>query len=218
MGLRGDFLVLATLAVQALFHSLISNWSDPEAPFGTWRNLTNGPFGIAGIPKPAFLGFILSQPATFVWLATAMAASCAFVVWRLISSPWGRLLVAMRENELAARSIGKNTRGLKVQVYAVSCGLVAVAGALYAAYVSYLDPSSASLDESILMLSMVLVGGVGNFRGPFVGEFILIALPEILRFARFPDAIAGNLRLAIYGSLLILMMHVRPQGVSGDYG
>lgn len=215
--LKGDFFVLATLAVQALIFSLIYNWSAPNAPLGTWQNLTNGPFGIAGIPKAEIAGFKFAHPTSFIWLATALAAVCAFVVWRLKHSPWGRVLVSMREDELAARSLGKNTRILKVQAMAIASGLVAFAGALYAAHVSYLDPTSASLDESILMLSMIIVGGVGNFRGPIIGALVVIALPELLRFADLPDAIAANLRLGIYGLLLVLMMHFRPQGLAGEY-
>jgi branched-chain amino acid transport system permease protein len=153
----------------------------------------------------------------FFALATGMALFCSIIVWRLKTSPWGRVLISMREDELAARNLGKNTRLLKVQAIAISSALVAVAGALYASYVSYLDPSSASLDESILMLSMVLVGGVGNFRGPVLGAAILILLPELLRFLHLPDAQAANLRLAIYGLLLVLMMHFRPQGLAGSY-
>ena len=215
--LKGDFFVLATLAVQALIFSLLYNWSDPNASLGTWNNLTNGPFGISGIPKPKILGFAVTDSPSFFLLATALAVLCAFIVWRLTSSPWGRVLVAMREDELAARNLGKNTRLLKVQALAIASGLVSVAGTLYAAYVGYLDPSSASLEESILMLSMVIVGGVGNFRGPVIGAIVLIAVPELLRFLDFPDALAANLRLAIYGLLLVLMMHFRPQGISGKY-
>jgi branched-chain amino acid transport system permease protein len=215
--LKGDFFVLASLAVQALLFSTFNNWSDASARLGSWRNLTNGPSGIAGIPKAEILGFTFSEPLYFLFLATATAALCGFVLWRLQSSPWGRVLIAMREDELATRGLGKNTRLLKVQALAISCGLVAIAGSLYAAYVSYLDPSSASLDESILMLSMVLVGGIGNFRGPIVGALILVTLPEALRFLNLPDVQAANLRLALYGFLLVSMMHFRPQGISGEY-
>lgn len=215
--LKGDFFVLASLAVQALFFSLFYNWSDANAPLGTWRNLTNGPFGIPSIPKPEFFSFRVTNSHEIFFLATAVMMLCAFVFWRLKASPWGRVLISMREDELAARSLGKNTRLLKVQALAISCGLVAVAGVLYASHVSYLDPSSASLEEGILMLSMVLVGGVGNFRGPIIGALILIALPEVLRFLHLPDAQAANIRVAIYGLLLVLMMHFRPQGVSGEY-
>lgn len=172
---------------------------------------------ITGIPRPDLFGWTLATPQAFAIFATVVAAVCAFVLWRLKVSPWGRLLLAMREDELAARGLGKNTRLAKVQAFAISTALVAIAGALYAAHVRYLDPSSASLDEGILMLSMVIIGGLGNFRGPIIGAAVLILLPEALRFLQLPDAQAANLRMLIYGMLLILMMHFRSQGIAGQY-
>jgi branched-chain amino acid transport system permease protein len=215
--LRGDFFVLASLAVQALVYAAIYNWSSPTAPLGSWRNLTNGPFGIPGIPRPSMLGFQLSSAGSYALFASVVGVICAIAVWRLQRSPWGRLLIAMREDELALRGLGKNTRLLKVQAFAISAAVVSLAGCLYAGYVQYLDPSSASIDESILMLSQVIVGGVGNFRGPVIGALTLIALPELLRLFAFPDAQAGMLRALVYGLLLIVLMHVRPQGLAGEY-
>ncbi|MEM9940186.1 MAG: branched-chain amino acid ABC transporter permease [Planctomycetota bacterium] len=215
--LRGDFFVLATLAVQALVYSAIYNWNSTDAELGTIRNLTNGPFGITGIPRPSILGWQISGQLGYAIFATVIAGIAALAVWRLSSSPWGRLLKAVRDDELAAAGLGKNVRMIKLQVVAIGSGLVAIAGALYAGHVRYLDPSSASLDESILMLSMVIVGGLGNFRGPIVGAAVLILLPEGLRFLALPDAIAANMRLLIYGMLLILMMQFRPQGIAGEY-
>ena len=214
---KGDFFVMVSLAVQALLFSLFYNWSSPGMEPGTWANLTNGPFGLAGIPKPAILGIKLDTLGSIAAISLVLAGACAFFSWILLSSPWGRLLKAMRDDELAARGLGKNVHLAKVQVFAVACGMAAVAGAIYASYVSYVDPSTASLDESILMLCMVIVGGAGNFRGPLVGAFILLAIPEILRFAHIPDAVAANIRLMAYGLLLVIMMHFRPQGLAGEY-
>ena len=213
--LRGDFFVLASLAVQTLIFSILYNWASASASLGSWQNLTNGPYGISGIPRASILGWQITSNTAFAVFATVIAAGCAFVLWRLKTSPWGRLLLAMRDDELAARGLGKNTRLAKVQAVAFACGLAAVAGSLYAAHVRFIDPSSATLDESILMLSMVIVGGLGNFRGPVVGAAILLLLPELLRFMHLPDAQAANLRLLIYGALLVLMMHFRPQGIAG---
>jgi branched-chain amino acid transport system permease protein len=213
----GDFFVMISLAVQVLLFSIFRNWSSPNAEPGTWTNLTNGPFGLSGIPKPAILTITLDSTAHMAVLATVLATGCALVSFLLLDSPWGRLLKAMRDDELAARGLGKNVRLAKVQVFAVACGMVAVAGAIYASYVSFIDPSAASLDESILMLSFVLVGGVGNFRGPIVGAFVLLAIPELLRFVEMPSAVAANVRLLVYGLLLVGMMHVRPQGIAGEY-
>ncbi len=215
--LRGDFYVLATLAVQAFIFSALYNWSSPDAPLGTWKNLTNGPFGIAGIPRPSVFGWVPSTTQGLVGFATVVTALCVLVLWQLQRSAWGRLLVAIRDDELAARGLGKNTRLAKVQAVAIASALVAVAGALYASHVRYLDPASASLDESIMMLSMVIIGGLGNFRGPIVGAVTVIALPELLRLLQLPDSQAANVRMLVYGILLVLMMHLRPSGLAGSY-
>jgi len=215
--LRGDFFVLVTLAVQALIYSILYNWSSTEVELGSWSNLTNGPFGIAGIPRPSVFGWTLTSQGSMAVFATTLAGVCGLLLWRLSRAPWSRLLIAMREDELAVRGLGKNTRLAKVQAFAISCALAAVAGAIYASHVRYIDPSSASLDESILVLSMVIIGGVGNYRGPIIGAAVLVLLPEVLRFIHLPDAQAANLRMLIYGLLLILMMHFRPQGLAGEY-
>lgn len=215
--LKGDFFVLVSLAAQALIFRTLYNWSSTTAPLGSWRNLTNGPFGIIGIPRPSVFGFSFATPLSFAVFATVTAACCGFLFWKLTASPWGRLLVSMRDDELAARGLGKNSRLAKVQALAISAAFAAVGGVVYAAHIQYLDPSSASLDESILMLSMVIVGGLGNLKGPIAGAAILIGLPELLRLFDFSDAQAANLRLGIYGLLLILLMHFRPQGIAGEY-
>jgi branched-chain amino acid transport system permease protein len=212
---KGDFFVLISLAVQAFLFTLFYNWQTPGAEIGTVANLTNGPFGIAGIPKPAIFSIKCDTIGSIAVLSTAVLAVCGVVAWLLLSSPWGRLLRAIRDDELATRGLGKNVRLAKLEVFFVSCSMAAVAGAIYCSYVGYIDPGSASLDHSILMLSMVIVGGVGNLWGPFVGALVLLAIPEALRFASVPESLAGNLRLLAYGVLLLLMVHFRPKGLAG---
>jgi branched-chain amino acid transport system permease protein len=216
--LRHDFFLLVSLAVQALIFSAIYNWTSSDAQLGSWRNLTNGPFGITGIPRPPIFGWSYSNPEAFALLASGVAIISGLILWVLMRSPWGRVLQSMRDDELAARTIGKNTRLAKLQACAIAGSFAALAGSMYAAHVQYIDPSSGSLDESILMLSMVIVGGLGNFRGSMVGAVVLILLPEFIRLVpNLPDAVAANLRLLIYGLLLVMMMHWRPQGLAGTY-
>jgi branched-chain amino acid transport system permease protein len=214
---RGDLFLMVSLAAQALIFSFLQNWTSPGAPIGSWRNLTNGPFGIVNVPRPNLFGWHADSLPKEFFLSLIVAILSAILVWRLVTSPWGRLLKCMRDDELATRSLGKNTRKAKCEAFAFACGLVAVAGALYGGYIGFIDPSSASLDESILMLCMVIVGGVGNFKGPLVGAAVLIVIPEILRFANFPDGIAGNMRLLLYGLMLVLVAHFRPRGLAGEY-
>jgi branched-chain amino acid transport system permease protein len=215
--LKGDFFVMASLAVQALILGAAGNWSSTDAPFGTWKNLTNGPSGLGGVPRPAMFGIEFDTPGSMALLSVLLAGLCLLLGWVILNSPWGRALKSMRDDELAARGLGKNVRLLKLQVFAVACGMAAVGGVIYASYVSYVDPSIALLGHSILMLCMVIVGGAGNFRGPLVGAFILVLIPELLRFVNIPDAVASEGRLMAYGVLLIAMMHYRPQGLAGIY-
>ena len=204
---RGDYFVMISLAVQVTLYALMYNWVD----------LTNGPYGLTGIPKPTIMGSIYATPASIFVLYGIIVLILVSLLGLLKHSPFGRSLQAMRDDELASRSLGLPVRKLKVESFLIACGLVGIAGGMYGAYVSYIDPTSFTLDESILMLSMVIVGGTGNVRGPLVGAAVLIALPELLRFLDLPDAVAANVRLLAYGLLLILMMHWRPQGLAGKY-
>lgn len=204
---KGDYFVMISIAVQTLLYAVMYNWTD----------LTNGPFGISGIPRPTILSYDFTSIGYVSVLYGAVALGLGWIMALLKWSPFGRALQATRDDELAARSVGIPVEWLKLQAFAIGSAMVGVAGALYAAYVSYIDPTSFSLNESILMLSMVIVGGAGNFRGPLVGAVVLILLPEMLRLVHLPDDVAANIRLLAYGLLLVVMMHLRPQGLAGTY-
>lgn len=214
---KGDSFVMVSLAVQAMLFSLARNWSQAGEEYGTWANLTNGLQGISGIPRPNLFGLELDTGAEVALIALLIAGVCILLVWLLLKSPFGRLLKSIRDDELAARGLGKHVRWIKLQAFAIACGLAAVAGVIYAFQMRYVDPSICTLDQSILMLSMVVVGGTGNFRGPLLGAIVLLAIPEALRFVSIPDLVAANMRLLIYGIALILIMHFRPQGLIGEY-
>lgn len=214
---RGEFFVLVTLAFQALVYSMLRNAYTAGQPLGAPGNLSNGVYGIAGIPSPAIGSILSGMPhadTVFILLCCALAAGAGFL---LLRSPWGRLLRAIRDDELAASSLGKQVLRARCEGFAVSAALVALAGALYAGHVSFIDPGSASLDECIFLVAMVVIGGAGNFRGPIAGALLLLTVPELLRGLAVPDDIAPNLALLIYGATLTLVMHVRPQGVAGSW-
>jgi len=204
---RGDYFVMVSLAVQVAIYAAMYNWID----------LTNGPFGLTGIPRPALFGSTFATSFDVFAIYAVIVTLLSALVIVLTMSPWGRSLKAMRDDELAARSLGIQTRTLKVQVFLIASAMVGVAGGMYGAYLRYIDPTSFTLDASILMLSMVIVGGTGNIKGPLVGTAVLVGLPEVLRLVAISDAVAANLRLLAYGLLLILMMHFRPQGLAGNY-
>lgn len=204
---RGEHFVMIGLAVQVLLYSVMHNWVD----------LTNGPFGITGIPSPEILGRSYANRGMIFAIYAVVVGVLALALAAAKMSAFGRSLQAMRDDELAARSLGIPVRRLKVEAFMLASAMVGVAGGLYGAFVSYIDPTSFTLDESILMLSMVIVGGTGNVRGPMIGAAVLIALPELLRFLTLPNTVSANVRLLAYGLFLMLMMHWRPQGLAGRY-
>ncbi len=205
--MRGDSFVFMSMAVQIALYSLMVNWSE----------LTGGSLGVAAIPRPRIAGSIFATEGRILALYTILAALLLGILGWLSASPFFRSLQAMRDDELAARSLGIAVDKLRIWVFLIASAVVGVAGGMYAGFVSYIDPKGFSLDESILMLSAVIVGGTGNVRGPIVGAVTLIAIPEALRLARLPDAVGSNIRLLAYGLLLLLMMRLRPQGIAGRY-
>jgi branched-chain amino acid transport system permease protein len=151
-------------------------------------------------------------------LAGIVAVLAYWVVRQIAESPFGRVLRAIREDELFTRALGKNTLWFKVAAFAVSAALAASAGSLYAHYITFIDPTSFTVMESILVISMVIIGGAGSRLGPLMGAVVLVSLPEALRFLGLPSPVAGNTRQLIYGALLVAMMTLRPRGLVGKYG
>ena len=215
--LKGDYFVIASIAIQVLIYSAIYNWVGSNATLGTLDNMTNGPFGISSVPRPKIFGHQLTTMPQITALSLVTLLLVAWICKKLLFSPWGRVLNCMRDDELATRSIGKNVQFYKVEAIFIACVLAGFAGALYSGYVSYIDPSLATMDQSILLLSMVLVGGTGNIRGPLIGTALLLAIPECLRMLAIPDTIAAEVRIMLYGLLLVIMVHVRPKGLLGNY-
>lgn len=201
--LRDDYFVIATFGFQIVIVAVINNWID----------LTGGPLGIRGIPRPALAGLGVSLRTEFVALSLLFLGLTAVIVWRITRQPLGRVLRALREDEIFTASLGKNVFGAKIVAFAVSCALAAGAGTIYAHYISYIDPSSFGISESILIISMVIIGGAGSRWGPILGAVVLVSLPELLRIAGIPGPVAANLRQIVYGVLLVLMMWYRPAGL-----
>jgi branched-chain amino acid transport system permease protein len=199
----GHYLVVVSLAFQIIVIEVILNWHE----------LTGGTDGISGVPPFGFGGWRLDSPGSFLIAAAIGAVVCFWLCWRLAHSPFGRALRAMRENEAAAEAVGKNILYMKVTVFAFSAGLAAVAGALFARYFTYVGAQSFTIDETIYILAMVILGGTGNLWGSFVGAAILVVLPEALKFVELPVDIADKMRLVIYGAILVLILRFRPQGL-----
>jgi len=204
--LKGDYFVLATLAFQMIVFTILYNWT----------SVTKGPYGIPGIPTIKLLGiWNISGVYGYFILTTILSAFVILIFQRIKISPYGRVLTAIRNDELVLSSLGRNPVLFKTWAFFISAGFSGLAGLIYASYISYIDPTSFTLDESIFILTALFIGGIGNVRGPVLGAAFVVIIPEILRFVGLPDSVAANLRQIIFGFVLILIMYLRPQGLWG---
>jgi len=204
--LRGDYLAIATLGSAIVVENVLRNWT----------SLTRGPLGLPGIPKPVFFGMQISGLGYLV-LVIVFAAITYFIINHITKSPYGRVLKAIREDEVAAASLGKNVRKYKTQALVISAFFAGIAGSLYAHYISFIDPGTFGILESILIISMIIIGGLASTRGAIIGALILILLPEPLRFLPIPSFAIGAIRQIIYAALLVLILIKRPQGIFGEF-
>ncbi len=204
--LRGDYLAIATLGFGEIIRAVMKNWV----------GLTRGPLGIPGIPKASLFGVSFSDPIHFLILVAVIAAITLFIINRITKSPFGRVLRAIREDDVAAQALGKNLTYYKVCTVCVGAFFAGLAGSLYAHYITFIDPTTFTLQETILMISMVVLGGMGSVSGSFIGAAILVILPEPLRFLNLPSSIAAAMRQMIYALILILLMLYKPEGILGE--
>jgi len=205
--LKGDYLALATLGLGIIVYSIAKNWV----------SLTRGPMGLPGIPRFFFFGYEISATWSFLILVSIFVFITYFVIRNITNSPFGRVLKGIREDEIAVMAMGKNVNKYKLIVFVVGAFFAGIAGSLYAHYITFIDPSSFTVMESIAVLLMVVFGGMGSLGGSFVGALVLITFPELLRFLGMPSSIAAPLRQMIYGLLLVVLMIWRPQGLLGKY-
>ncbi len=202
----GDYLVVTSFGIQVLLYSLFLNWTA----------LTRGPMGVPGIPAASFLGFEVQGHGGYLALAGSALVFTVWVLRRVVLTPFGRVLRAIREDEVVTSALGKDVYRFKVLAFVVAGMLAALGGSLYAHYVSFIDPYSFILDESVFMLSIVIVGGPATLRGPLVGAVVVVGVPEMLRFLGLPQSVAASVRQMFFGALLVLFMRWRPQGIMGE--
>lgn len=204
---KSDYFVLTTLAIQVLFTSAIVNL----------KNITNGPRGITGIPRPSILGWQVDTVGEFAAVASILAF-CVLALFSAINrSPLGRVLVAIREDERFVLSTGRSPTPYKLTTFALSAAATSVTGSLYAHYYTFIEPDSFELMTSILILSMVVIGGVGSTAGPIIGALAIIGIPEVLRYIGLASSDAALVRQIAFGALLVLILMYRPQGLLGDH-
>ncbi|MCD6327391.1 branched-chain amino acid ABC transporter permease, partial [bacterium] len=165
--IRDDYFVIATFAFQVITFSVLNNWV----------SFTGGPMGLPGIPRPTIFGLQVSTHLGFLILVGIFCVLTLWVTRRIVRSPFGRVLKAIREDEVLAQAAGKNVASYKVLIFVIGAGMAAVAGVMYAYYISFIDPTSFTVMESIFIISIVIIGGAGSLWGPVVGGVVLVTLP-----------------------------------------
>ena len=224
--LRGDYLAIVTLGFGEIVRIFLNNLDHPI-------NITNGPRGIARIDpvrvdgvdfgrSDAVLGLVFTGPIKYYYLLLAMVMLVIFVNVRLQNSRIGRAWEAIREDEVAARAMGINTRDMKLLAFAMGASFGGVAGGMFSAIQTFVSPESFVLVESIMVLAMVVLGGMGNIWGVILGAVLLSFVPEILRFTVEPlqRQLFGRMlvepeviRMLVFGFALVLVMILRPGGL-----
>jgi branched-chain amino acid transport system permease protein len=201
--LRGHYLAIASLGFAVIVHQVLLNWI----------SLTQGPLGIYGIkPPPAISVPVISvvsfgDTANMFYLVAGFALVFYLLLYRLVRSPVGETLTAIREDEVSAASFGINCTAWKVFAFGTGSAIAGAAGAFYASFVGTLVPDAFGITESFTMLAMVIVGGMGTLIGPACGAILLTVLPELLRGV-------GDLRLVLYGAALTLVVMFVPGGIA----
>ena len=208
INLKQDSFVLSAIGFQMVIYTILYNLT----------SVTRGPYGITGIPRPVILGlWKVSETWEYVILSYTMLVIVFIYFVKLDSSSFGRVLKGIRDDELAVSSMGRNVNLMKIYAFAISAGIAAFAGALFATFITYIDPTSFTLDESIFIIMIIFIGGSGNLKGVFWGALFIELIPETLHFLEMPVAFAANMRQIIFGLVLILLMRMQPTGFAGDY-
>ncbi|MCX2865837.1 ABC transporter ATP-binding protein, partial [Paucibacter sp. PLA-PC-4] len=222
--LRGDYLAIVTLGFGEIIRVFLNNLEHPA-------NITNGPRGIGQIDSIRFFGldlgkptelfgFVLPSVTLYYYLFLALVVASVVICYRLENSRIGRAWMAIREDEIAAKAMGINTRNLKLLAFGMGATFGGVAGSMFGAFQGFVSPESFSLQESVMIVAMVVLGGIGHIPGVILGALLLAMLPEVLRYVAGPlqEMTGGRLDASILRQLLVALamisvMLLRPRGL-----
>ena len=203
---RGEYFVIASLGLQMLATTVFTEASD----------ITGGLGGLVGIPPPTLFGFSLAEPVVFLIVCLAFLAAALLVVRLLMRGSFGRALMALRDSESAAEALGKNVPLLKTLAVLLGSGFAGIAGSLFAFQEAFVNVESFTLDQSVLIMAMVIIVGAGTLAGPLLGTLLLLALPAALTFIPgLPPTDIGAVQQFVYGLAMTLLMIFRPAGLAG---
>lgn len=197
--LRGDYLAIVTLGFGEIIRLILENWGE----------FSQGPSGISNIPRPGFFGIELSLNSAIIYIYYLMIIAIIvtiFIVNRLQDSRLGRAWIALREDEIACQAMGIDKRKTKLVAFSLGAFWAGIMGVVFAAKTTFINPASFTFLESAIILSIVVLGGMGSIVGVIIGAFILILMPEYLRAL-------SEYRMLVFGAVLVMMMVFRPQGM-----
>jgi branched-chain amino acid transport system permease protein len=203
MRMSAEYVVLMTLAFLSITNQLARSWVD----------VTGGATGLFGLTTPSIFGFTPGSIEAWVGVMAVFLAVTLAIVWRMGESPFGRVLKAIRDDPRATEALGKHVIRFQFVVFAVSAALAGIGGALWAAYLQIVSPSSFTLDTAILLAAIVVLGGVANPVGSIVAASALIALPQVLNHFDIGGDDAAPIRNVMYGITLIVLVRYRPSGL-----
>ena len=199
--LSGIFLALVTIGFQQITYLVIMNWI----------GLTRGPMGIPGVPSPGLFGYELISNTGYYYLILILVIIVIFLISRIVTSRVGRTFVAIREDELAAESVSIAIFPAKILAFVLATFFAGIAGAFFAHHARFVSADSFRLEETFIILTMLIVGGMGSIIGPVIGAVFLVILPEVFRFL-------AEYRGVVYGLIMIAVILFRPEGVAGVPG
>ena len=224
--LRGDYLAIVTLGFGEIIRIFLNNLNAP-------LNITNGPQGLSNIDPVRIAGHNLSKPLEiagftlesvqlYYYLFLVLTVLVILITIRLQNSRMGRAWMAIREDEVAAKAMGINTRNVKLLAFAIGASFGGVSGAMFASFQGFVSPESFVLSESVVIVAMVVLGGMGHVPGVILGAILLYAIPEVLRYIAKPaqellfgtEVVAPEaLRMLVFGLAMVLIMLRRPEGL-----
>ena len=186
--------------------------------FLNWRSVTRGAFGIHEIARPAVGNNVLTGELEFLGLVMAFLVVILGISWLIVTSSFGRVLTAIREDEQAIEVFGYRATHYKLAVWTISAMMAGLAGGLFSSWTTFVDPNSFVLLESMLLVAIVILGGLATIWGSLLGAMAFVLLEEGMRFIPFlPTEYLGQARLVVLGVLLVLLMLFRPQGLVGRF-
>lgn len=200
----GDYLAIASLGFSIVLIDMLSNFE-----------FTGGSAGLTGIKKIEIFGWGFTESWMFAVFTGVIAALVLALINWIAKSPFGRLLRGIREDETATMGLGKNVFLIRISVFVMASALAGLAGGLYAHYFRFLSPDGFGLSNTITIICMVVIGGIGTLWGPVIGAFILMGLPELLRFLTLPPNIIGPLQQILFVVIVLLFIYLRPNGIIG---